>query len=1240
LKRRERLRLTPSILAYLPPQDDNDALRGWALCKRVEGTGVINGWQILVDPTQYEYLAPGTRVLVDRREVIGCKVRGIVRDVGRQLNDELIFTVECLDDDEGHYDLREGLFRNDLISVDAKIFYWHADRCEASWDCPDHLDADTKEALRRQLDFVSDDNITAPRLALTAETILAAAAASHKRETSVTFTEEFFPQREEEALSPPKTGLSTTTTNFSQATSSPRSDTEASRRPKTSASRATSAASEKASVDAIRDFDVFFRPRDRDLGAANAPWPILTGPEWDDLAANHARLLRYLGDWEEYEHVRTLSRFWRDTFVAEQEAAVRRFQRLYRQRFFRSAPRFWFSQAYFWTKPAAVASLERDRNGWALLRRRAQLMRSCRDLQGRTWEEYLDSISGELFYYLSFSGYCQWERPQLADHDGGTQDGLLDILDQGDEVIFRFQGDADDSLCVVANVKIDAETQERTYDIAATTTTTTKRQSEVNERAHQAEELVSSQLAAVSTAFDRSTMVKGVPRHRLRRKHLTHLEVEQYREERQWRLMLRRAKDADDRVKKKHDDKLQETLFHSKHPSKKNRAEDIARARSLRASAEAELMEAEAKAAADKERKATVMALANDQGIDMRALMAQQTGVSILRVKEDDMALAKLAGDVKETRARLKKERQDRERAIVERKQEEEARLAWLATMEDKTTSPRSKARRRVLRLLYRAQQRQHAGYVICEWGCGEWIKIGRQKLFHEKESCVMRVLPCALGCDRKLREEQWVGLVNSAGVAEKESDHHHQEEEQQKNDARQRMTMTYRQWHERQDCGRRLVPCARRCGEWVPADDVEHHLEHECIKRPLPELACRLGCDAIFKGSVMEMLQCEARRIEHEQEMCDERMVPCQFKDCATAMKARDRKAHRQLHILRANVALYEVPGVYSYKVPPSTRQLKVQLWGAGGGSGHLRDHCAGSGGGGAFVEALVLVIPGEVLQITVGAGGGPGVCGSFVEQPLSSDRDKDQEMVEVCGVAMGGEPGGGNGHGGNEAWCAGGGGGYSMLMRFTKQGSEVVCVAAGGGGAGSRDGGPGGGLDGEMPGDRVDKRNGRMGTQENGGKAGDSGEKNLCTFPSEDGRPWQGGAGSQFGGGGGGGLFGGGGGGTSPGIAGGGGGGSSYVQVGSVKDFKVLQGKGTQPGGSSKKHKPPRACGIGSWDFTGGVAGAGANGSVDCVYAGRHGAVRITRPGFYDEDPTPLQPLGDEEEEENAPQPAAASG
>ena len=114
---------------------------------------------------------------------------------------------------------------------------------------------------------------------------------------------------------------------------------------------------------------------------------------------------------------------------------------------------------------------------------------------------------------------------------------------------------------------------------------------------------------------------------------------------------------------------------------------------------------------------------------------------------------------IQEAKRRVELEKQQRRDAIEAKGKDEAAREAWLSKREDAVTSPRTKARRKLLRLLYKATRRQNQGYVICEWGCGQWCVIGREKTFHEKESCAKRIMPCLLGCGCRMREEQWLEI-------------------------------------------------------------------------------------------------------------------------------------------------------------------------------------------------------------------------------------------------------------------------------------------------------------------------------------------------------------------------------------------------------------------------------------------------------------------------------------------------
>lgn len=1164
-KRREKLISEfPALLAFLPDRSPDELeaslLNGWVLCRRLRGTQPVEGWHILVDPSQYTYLCPGTVVLVDTLDVVGAKIKAVVQAVRRKENGDNEYKIEC----ENESGPREGVPRHELICVESRIFFWSTSHAFSSWTLPDDeiiMPIGIRQQLSAQLDKLKfDDEKYAVRKELPS-----VGDAIETEETNASLLDSVkraMKAKKDQTARPPRIDEESAANNSRLETTSHVSEST-------------------TSADAIRTFNSTFRPQYAPGLSGRVRWPDLTGAEWEELVSKQCRLVRYLDDWEEYEHVRTRSRIWRDTVAAEEEIAARQVQRAFRQLTFRSAPRCWYSNAYQWEKPQEVGELEATRNGWALLRRRAKLLRSCIDRDARLWREYLDPISGEIFYFLVSSGFTQWEKPDLPDH---KSEDKLGVFEQNDIVMYRFPGSPKDSLSIVARIRIDPDTHERMYDLKPLPADTQ----------HDFKSLESVQT------------VKWVKRHNIRRRPLTHEEVEQQREEKLWRLQLRRVKEAGEREKARADNELQDSLFTrtrggaSKAENVALAGEDLERARRARAEDEATSLELETNAAIEQARTHALMANAEDEGIDIRALKAHQTAVLPTSIHMTEDELMEFTRGVEETKRKLQSKRTRREQEISQSERDEQLRQEWLAMQEDKCTTPRSMRRRRILRLLYNATERQNDGRVICEWGCGQWIKIGREKLFHEHESCVKRILPCALGCDIKMREEEWMAVDKTRGV-------------------------TFQQWHEKHECDRRLVACGRKCGEWVPFVEMDHHFTNLCVKRPVPTLYCRLGCGASFGGGAHEFLQCDAARLEHELESCEERLVRCHVKGCTVTIKAKDRVRHRRLHILRANVSLFSVPGVYSYRVPPATRQLKVQLWGAGGGSGHLRDQVAGSGGGGAFVEALLLVVPGEYLQITVGAGGSAGEYGEVLK--ANDDDDSTEEIaakiMEHYGVAVGGDPGGGgNGHGGNEVWAAGGGGGYSMIQRFTRAGPECVLVASGGGGGGSRSGVPGGGLNGELPGACVDKRNGRMGTQDCGGKAGDSGEASMCAFPAQAGQAWQGGAGAQFGGGGGGGVFGGGGGGMSPGIVGGGGGGSCFVDVSTVKDFVVLQGSGSRAGGGG--HHPPKACGIGEWDFVGGLAGEGAPGDISQLNAGRNGAVRLVRPGFYKEDPAALQPTG----------------
>lgn len=567
---------------------------------------------------------------------------------------------------------------------------------------------------------------------------------------------------------------------------------------------------------------------------------------------------------------------------------------------------------------------------------------------------------------------------------------------------------------------------------------------------------------------------------------------------------------------------------------------------------------------------------------------------------------------------------------------------AFLRDKEAKMTTPRSLQRRKVIRRLHLAMQRQKDCYMICEWGCGDWIKVGSEQHDHQLNRCPKRILPCALGCDLKNSEEDWLKpyVVADTSVFDEMKD----EEVQQLQLSVKPMDVSVQQHHEEHVCPKRIVACPRQCLEMVAYEVLKFHMDELCTKRPAKPIACRLGCGALFGGTIEQLIEAEDDRFLHETETCDMRVVRCNWKMddgtfCAAQMMAKDRDEHKEYHIQLLGIQTFKVPGTYLYKVPKKVRHLKVQAWGGGGGSGFFKERQKGNGGGGALVEAIIHVSPYDVLEIVVGTGGQGGQLGTLIdnkdidklreetkekrlrqtfmtrEERIADNKQYDNRHgieYESAGIALGGTPGGGIGYAGGTEWASGGGGGYSIIAKRTPRGNEAIIVAAGGGGGGSLDGLPGCGLHGPLPGTRLDPRNGSCGTIESGGDAGDSGTIFNSAWPATRGEMWQGGNGCEYGAGGGGGYYGGGGGGNTPGIGGAGGGGASYIHTSKASDYFILIGDGHLPGGH-KNHNPPEAVGLGEWDKQGGLAGTGGVGTLTSSRFGNNGAVRIIRPGHY---------------------------
>lgn len=184
--------------------------------------------------------------------------------------------------------------------------------------------------------------------------------------------------------------------------------------------------------------------------------------------------------------------------------------------------------------------------------------------------------------------------------------------------------------------------------------------------------------------------------------------------------------------------------------------------------------------------------------------------------------------------------------------------------------------------------------------------------------------------------------------------------------------------------------------------------------------------------------------------------MVKCDFDGCGSQMEARHRGKHRKKHLREMGMRKFYTAGEWELKIPGHIREVKVQLWGGGGGGGQLLGLRGCPGGGGGYVETIIEVFGKEKLTIIVGEGGEGGVFGE-TGNPANAILKKPAQPPKI-GIAKGGVPGGGEGHGGNTSWAAGGGGGFSAIYREGPFGKELIAMAGGGGGGGTRRGGPGG--------------------------------------------------------------------------------------------------------------------------------------------------------------------------------------
>jgi hypothetical protein len=860
------------------------------------------------------------------------------------------------------------------------------------------------------------------------------------------------------------------------------------------------------------------------LSACNPPEKIFESDglamdfaDWDNFRVV-SNVRRQFYDYTEYEDPVLRIIFLSNDSLIQREMAAITVQRLYRKKFGKPLPVAWITTAFTFETPSEVYKEQKTLAGWALLRRQSKMIGYFTDIGRMEWEEYMDPESSNFFYWAEEKNLYQWDRPDTL---GRSQisNKKSPALVLKEEVRYKFPGEEKEELCIVTRCRVDDQTGLDCYDLVS------KRNDELTAR--------------------------WIPRYLIRKATISGEDIHLMQEEKGWRktLKLQREKEIRNRHRMKarkiaEEQERRRLLFLKEQydeeadgegenkpdgngaPEPPDPAVDeemekslkqvfqmegLAQARSKRCKQEEQEIQDEKDKEYLAKRKVGVVSMMNELAKDLSL-----TRIELINLQRA-LTLKLTLYDKLKNREQVLQALIARRELVRKRRDNLENKLREI---DSKMSTPRSLMRRKILRRIHICMNRQISGYITCEWGCNDWVRVGQEQMDHQLRGCTKRIVECTLHCSLKLSEDEWLAPHQNLENIDREL-----AAEFARYEPERPPLVPYQQFHEENECPKRLKPCPRMCLEWATFEELDKHLELFCVKRPAQPIVCRLGCGKVFGGLVEQLIEAEDQRLDHEQEECDLRMVRCIWKNsdgsyCAAQIRCCDREKHRTMHVEQMGIQTFTIAGTYLYRVPARIHRLKIQAWGAGGGSGHFKFRNGGAGGGGAFVEVIMHVNPHDVLEVVVGSPGQAGVYGTEVEVIETTDystnrkveaADRKFEVLEAkYGTALGGSPGGGEGYGGGGNWAAGGGGGYSMVAKRTSAGTVPLVVAGGGGGGSSLHGVPGGGMHGPLPGTLIDIRNGHLGTIEAGGEAGDSGSVHNSLWPATSGEAWKGGNGN----------------------------------------------------------------------------------------------------------------------------------
>ena len=161
---------------------------------------------------------------------------------------------------------------------------------------------------------------------------------------------------------------------------------------------------------------------------------------------------------------------------------------------------------------------------------------------------------------------------------------------------------------------------------------------------------------------------------------------------------------------------------------------------------------------------------------------------------------------------------------------------------------------------------------TMCPLGCGQAISGGGRVVdAHVVSRCLMRMVPCRLGCGETVR----------AGDSQSHEGTDCAARESPCSRCGEAVRPGKAATHEQQRCDRRMVACTNLCGQRVEAGQLVHHIGTDCACRLLP---CPRNCGAHVAAW---------RQSEHLASLCPRRTVACQFDGCGAGVVAEQAPAH-----------------------------------------------------------------------------------------------------------------------------------------------------------------------------------------------------------------------------------------------------------------------------------------------------------------------------------------------------------